>query len=99
MNEKGKLFVISGPSGAGKSTVVFKAMEGRNDLCFSTSVTTRKPRPGEVDGREYFFVDLERFDEMVKKEEEYRLGNIMPMDQVREKVKKIIAKEGYYCRE
>ena len=69
MNEKGKLFVISGPSGAGKSTVVFKAMEGRNDLCFSTSVTTRKPRPGEVDGREYFFVDLERFDEMVKNNE------------------------------
>ena len=40
-----------------------------------------------------------RFDEMVKEEEEYRLGNIMPMDQVREKVKKIIAKEGNYCRD
>lgn len=69
MNEKGKLIVISGPSGAGKSTVVFQVMEGRNDLCFSTSVTTRKPRPGEVDGREYFFVDLERFDEMIKNDE------------------------------
>lgn len=69
MTEKGKLIVISGPSGAGKSTVVFKAMEGRNDLCFSTSVTTRKPRPGEVDGREYFFVDLERFDEMIANDE------------------------------
>ena len=51
MQEKGKLIVISGPSGAGKSTVVFKAIEGREDVCFSTSVTTRKPRPGEVDGR------------------------------------------------
>ena len=40
----------------------------------------------------------DRFDEMVKEEEEYRLENIMPMDQVREKVKAIIAKEGYYCR-
>lgn len=69
MNEKGKLFVISGPSGAGKSTVVFKAMEGRDDLCFSTSVTTRKPRPGEVDGREYFFVDLDRFAEMIANDE------------------------------
>ncbi len=69
MSEKGKLIVISGPSGAGKSTVVFKAMEGRSDLCFSTSVTTRKPRPGEVDGREYFFVDLERFDEMIANDE------------------------------
>ncbi len=69
MSERGKLIVISGPSGAGKSTVVFKAMEGRDDLCFSTSVTTRKPRPGEVDGREYFFVDLERFDEMIANDE------------------------------
>lgn len=69
MSEKGKLFVISGPSGAGKSTVVFKAIENRNDVCFSTSVTTRKPRPGEVDGREYFFVDLDRFREMVENDE------------------------------
>lgn len=69
MKEKGKLFVISGPSGAGKSTVVFKAMEDRDDVCFSTSVTTRKPRPGEVDGKEYFFVDLDRFKEMVENDE------------------------------
>ena len=69
MNKRGKLFVISGPSGAGKSTVVFKAMEGREDYCFSTSVTTRKPRPGEVDGREYFFIDRDRFSEMVLRNE------------------------------
>ena len=69
MSEKGKLLVISGPSGAGKSTVVFKAIEGREDICFSTSVTTRSPRPGEVDGREYFFVDFERFREMVENDE------------------------------
>jgi len=69
MKEKGKLIVISGPSGAGKSTVVFKAIEGRKDVCFSTSVTTRKPRPGEVDGKEYFFVDLDRFKEMVENDE------------------------------
>ena len=69
MSDRGKLIVISGPSGAGKSTVVFKAIEGRDDVCFSTSVTTRKPRPGEVDGREYFFIDRERFTEMVAKDE------------------------------
>ena len=69
MSEKGKLIVISGPSGAGKSTVVFKTMETRSDLCFSTSVTTRAPRPGEIDGREYFFIDQARFDEMVRKDE------------------------------
>lgn len=69
MNEKGNLIVISGPSGAGKGTVVFKAIEGRGNVCFSTSVTTRKPRPGEVDGKEYFFVDLDRFREMVENDE------------------------------
>lgn len=69
MKQRGRLIVISGPSGAGKSTVVFKAIEGREDVCFSTSVTTRKPRPGETDGKEYFFVSLERFKEMVENDE------------------------------
>ena len=69
MQNKGRLIVISGPSGAGKSTVVFKAIEGRDDMCFSTSVTSRKPRPGEVDGREYFFIDRERFLQMVENDE------------------------------
>lgn len=90
--QKGKLFVLSGPSGAGKSTVVAKTMEGRDDICFSTSVTTRKPRPGEVDGREYFFVDLEAFDDMVKNDEllehaEYVANNYgTPRKFVREKL-------------
>lgn len=69
MNDEGRLIVISGPSGAGKSTVVFKAVENRKDVCFSTSVTTRKPRPNEVDGREYFFVEPDRFREMVENDE------------------------------
>ena len=67
--ERGKLIVLSGPSGAGKSTVVNKALEGRNDCCFSVSVTTRKPRPNEVDGREYFFVEPAEFDRMVAEDE------------------------------
>ena len=61
--------MISGPSGAGKSTVVFKALEGRSDVCFSVSVTTRKPRLGEVGGKEDFFVDLDKFREMVENDE------------------------------
>ena len=69
MMKKGRLIILSGPSGTGKSTVVFKAMEERQDLCFSTSVTTRSPRSGEVDGREYFFIDQARFDEMVENDE------------------------------
>ncbi|MBQ9663996.1 MAG: guanylate kinase [Oscillospiraceae bacterium] len=69
MAEKGKLIILSGPSGVGKSTIVFKAMQERSIFCFSTSVTTREPRPGEVHGREYFFIDQERFDEMVAADE------------------------------
>ncbi len=69
MQTKGRLIVISGPSGAGKSTIVFKAIEGRDDMCFSTSVTSRRARPGEVDGREYFFIDRERFVEMIRNDE------------------------------
>lgn len=66
---KGKLLVLSGPSGAGKSTVVSKLMAMRNDVCFSVSATTRAPRPGEVDGINYFFVTRERFEEMVRQNE------------------------------
>lgn len=66
MREKGRLIVISGPSGVGKSTVVAKAVAERDDVCFSTSVTTRKPRTGETDGKEYFFVELDRFREMIE---------------------------------
>lgn len=69
MKEKGKLIVISGPSGVGKSTVVFNAIGDRNDCCFSTSATTRDPRPGELDGREYFFVDDAEFDRMIENNE------------------------------
>ena len=47
---KGKLFVISGASGVGKSTVLAKVMAKREDLRFSVSATTRKPRPGEIEG-------------------------------------------------
>ena len=65
-HDKGKLLVISGPSGAGKSTVIGKLMELRDDLCFSVSVTTRQPRPGEVDGRDYFFVTPQHFQELAE---------------------------------
>ena len=65
MAEKGKLIVVSGPSGAGKSRTIAGAMDRRSDICFSVSVTTRAPRPGEVDGKDYFFISEERFQEMI----------------------------------
>ena len=69
MADRGKLIILSGPSGVGKSTVVAKTMELRDDLCFSVSVTTRPPRPGEVDGKDYFFISSEQFDRMVENNE------------------------------
>ena len=63
--DKGKLIVISGPSGAGKSTVIAKVMAGREDLCFSVSATTRPPRQGEVDGKDYYFIDRTYFEEKI----------------------------------
>ena len=69
MADRGKLIILSGPSGVGKSTVVAKTMELRDDLCFSVSVATRPPRPGEVDGKDYFFISSEQFDRMVENNE------------------------------
>lgn len=57
--------VISGPSGVGKSTIVHEAMR-RTGAAFSVSATTRAPRPGEVDGREYRFVDRPTFQRMIR---------------------------------
>jgi guanylate kinase len=59
------LLVVSGPSGVGKSTVVAAALALDPGIWLSVSATTRSPRPGEVDGREYFFVTDEEFDDLV----------------------------------
>lgn len=59
-----RLTVLSGPSGVGKSTVAARVRDKRPDIWVSVSVTTRSPRPGEVDGQEYHFVGEEAFDEM-----------------------------------
>ncbi|HWJ68649.1 MAG TPA: guanylate kinase [Sphingobium sp.] len=61
---RGLLFVLSSPSGAGKSTISRKLLADDPGLNMSVSATTRPPRPGEVDGRDYHFVDLARFREM-----------------------------------
>jgi guanylate kinase len=60
-----RLTVLSGPSGVGKSTVVAELRRICPEIWISVSVTTRRPRPGEVDGREYFFVDDNEFDRLI----------------------------------
>ena len=59
------MFVLSSPSGAGKTTLSRMLMERVPDLQMSVSATTRPMRPGEVEGKDYYFVDQKRFDQMV----------------------------------
>lgn len=63
--KKGLLIVISGPSGAGKGTVIKLLKERIPELSYSVSVTTRAPRDGEIDGKDYFFRTYEQFKQMV----------------------------------
>jgi guanylate kinase len=66
---RGLMFVLSSPSGAGKTTLSRLLLERVPGLKMSVSATTRPMRPGEVDGRDYLFVDNARFEEMVKRHE------------------------------
>lgn len=66
---RGLMLVLSSPSGAGKTTLSRKLLEEDKDVNLSVSVTTRKMRPGEKDGRDYHFIDRRRFDAMVDKYE------------------------------
>ncbi|MDP3244097.1 MAG: guanylate kinase, partial [bacterium] len=63
---RGLLLILSSPSGAGKTTLSRRLMDWDTSLRFSVSATTRAPRPGEQDGREYYFRSRESFEDMVK---------------------------------
>ena len=69
MTRRGLLIILSSPSGAGKSTLARRLREWDPDISFSISATTRKPRPGEQDGREYHFVDKATFKLQVERGE------------------------------
>ncbi len=62
---RGRLTVVSGPSGAGKSTLIRAALDAIPELAYSVSATTRKPREGEVHGRDYIFLSREEFEEWI----------------------------------
>ncbi len=66
MEKKGKTFIISGPSGVGKSTVLGALFEGRDDLYFSVSATTRAPRPTETPDVDYHFIEAETFRQWIE---------------------------------
>lgn len=66
LQRRGLMFILSSPSGAGKTTISRMLLERDAHIRMSVSATTRAPRPGEIDGRDYFFVDQPRFDAMVE---------------------------------
>ena len=66
---KGFLLVVSGPSGCGKGTICNKLLQRNKDFVFSVSATTRKPRNGEKEGINYFFIDDKKFEKMIEDNE------------------------------
>ena len=73
---KGFLLVISGPSGCGKGTLCKKILERNEKLIFSVSATTRMPRRGETNGINYFFINKERFSNMIEEKEFLEYANV-----------------------
>ena len=65
MNNKGVLIVISGFAGSGKGTITKELIKRYDNYRVSVSATTRNPRPGEVDGKDYFFITRDKFEEMI----------------------------------
>ena len=64
----GMMFVLSSPSGAGKTTLTKKLLKNNSNFALSISYTTRKPRPNEINGKDYFFINKDEFEELTKKE-------------------------------
>lgn len=73
---KGLLIVISGASGTGKGTVCKKILAESPNIAYSISATTRKPRPGEIDGREYYFLSVEEFKAWISEEKFLEYANV-----------------------
>ena len=76
IKKKGMMFVLSSPSGAGKTTLTKKLAEHNTDFVISISQTTRKPRPNEVNGKDYQFVSREEFNSLVKGNNFFEYTNI-----------------------
>jgi guanylate kinase len=68
LHRRGLMFILSSPSGAGKTTISRMLLRHDKRICMSVSVTTRPPRPGEVDGKDYIFRSQPEFDAMVEQE-------------------------------
>tara|TARA_Y100000590_G_C15676720_1_gene998331 strand:+ start:79 stop:711 length:633 start_codon:yes stop_codon:yes gene_type:complete len=76
IERKGMMFVLSSPSGAGKTTLTKKLAQNNSQFVISISHTTRKPRPHEIDGKDYYFVSEKEFNSLVKKNSFFEYANI-----------------------
>ena len=74
--KKGMMFVLSSPSGTGKTTLAKKLAENNINFAISISYTTRKPRTNEINGKDYYFISREEFDDLLKKNNFYEYANI-----------------------
>jgi guanylate kinase len=93
LHRRGLMFILSSPSGAGKTTIARKLLAEDAEIAMSVSVTTRPMRPGEVEGRDYYFVDPSEFDRMVDSGEFYEWATVFgnsygtPKAHIRERLK------------
>ena len=76
IEEKGMMFVLSSPSGTGKTTLAKKIAENNTNFSISISHTTRKPRPNEINGKDYYFVSMAEFEDLIKKNNFFEYANI-----------------------
>ena len=74
--EKGMMFVLSSPSGTGKTTLAKKIAQSNTNFSISVSHTTRKPRPNEINGKDYYFVNIEEFQNLVEKNDFFEYATI-----------------------
>ena len=76
IEEKGMMFVLSSPSGTGKTTLVKKIAKNNTNFSISISHTTRKPRPNEINGKDYYFISMGEFEDLIKKNNFFEYANI-----------------------
>ena len=95
LQRRGLMFILSSPSGAGKTTIARRLLEEEgSELSMSVSVTTRPMRPGEIDGRDYFFVDRHQFDQLVEDDAFFEWAEVFghcygtPKAEIRERLKR-----------
>ena len=76
IEKKGMMFILSSPSGTGKTTLAKKLAQNNNNFSISISHTTRKPRPNEINGKDYYFVSRQEFEDLIKRNSFFEYANI-----------------------